>query len=97
MLRKIEMMHKLFGVNKKNLCKDCEHLIQVTKCSKRLYKCTIYGNTDSEASDWKIHNIACGLAPNNQYNGRNVIELVKRQSKPKRPLEPIPGQMKLFE
>lgn len=76
MLRKIDLMHKLFGVAD-GKCRDCCHFISGEYQSIRnLQKCGIYGMTHSAASDWAQRYNACGLF-NKETNRRNVIRLVK--------------------
>ena len=97
MLRKIDLMHYLFG-KADGKCKNCEHYKHLGKnqvCASALRKCEVYGITASEASDWKAGYDACGLFPNkeNPY-GRNIIEL--RIGAEKKTEEKIDGQMTLF-
>lgn len=93
-VRKIDMMHKLFGfsADDDDRCKDCCHL-QAHMMSRRYYKCECYGETASAASDWKVSNRACGLY-NGIYEGRPVIYTVKPEKPPE---SPIKGQIGLFD
>lgn len=52
----------------------------------------IYGNTNSEASDWRISWTAC-KAFNTVYSGRTVIRTVKRE----RDEEQMEGQMSIVD
>lgn len=97
MLKKIDKMHYLFGKSD-GKCKNCEHYKHWGKnqvCGKALRKCEVYGETASEASDWKAGYEACGLFPNkeNPYR-RDIIEL--RIGTEKKTEEQIDGQMTLF-
>lgn len=74
-VRKNDLMYQLFG-KVEGLCKDCEHYIGYRYHDYNRRKCDVYGDTRSEASDWKGSAQACGLYPDKPYNGRNVIELV---------------------
>ena len=63
MIRKTDAMHLLFGTDTMHTCADCDHL-----CSKlydrRYYKCEVYGDSNSEATDWAKRWTACGLINN---------------------------------
>ena len=92
-IRKIDLMHKMFGLSptEEDVCVKCKNFIH----NKGGYsKCKHYGYTHSEASDWKQKQRGCGLF-NQDYNGRKVIELVR----PGRRIEKseIEGQMTLFD
>ena len=91
--RKSELMYQLFG-KAEGQCKDCEHFTSYRYHDYRYRKCTVYGCTASEASDWAGKWQACGLYPDKEYNGRNVIELV-RGGKTKEQVQ-VDGQMDLF-
>ena len=74
--RKIALMHELFGRNEKYCCAECDHFRKINYHDKTYRKCEAYGLTRSEATDWKASNVACGLAPDKTYMGRNVVEMV---------------------
>lgn len=94
-IRKIELMHRLFGRTEGRSCGDCENLVTEDYRGKKYRKCMAYGDTSSEASDWVKHYPACGIY-NTEYHGRPVIELVKRRSPETKPdEEPIEGQMQM--
>lgn len=88
--KKHDLMYQLFG-KADGLCKDCEHYIAFRYHDYNRRKCEVYGDTRSEASDWKGKAQACGLYPDKPYNGRNVIELV-HGGKPKEDIQ-IDGQI----
>ena len=58
--RKIEAMHRLFGVVIGKTCKECPHLVRHDYRGFKGYKCCIYGESHSEATDWRIGWTACG-------------------------------------
>ena len=95
-IRKIDLMHKLFGLspNDGETCKTCQHLIEVGN-NRKYYKCFCYGNTHSEASDWRVGYRACGNY-NRHYEGRKIIELVKPDRR-EQDHQTIPGQMSIFD
>ena len=86
--QKAKRMYKRFGkITDGRRCKDCDNLIKVEHGNHRVYKCLVYGNTHSEASDWKISNTACGMF-DKDYIGRPIIELREKR-------EQIEGQLVL--
>ena len=93
MLRKIQLMHQMFGISEQNKCKDCCHFITERYRGKNYHKCKIYGQTNSEASDFRCSYTACGLY-NRPYDGD--VEIISIRPK-KDAEEPIEGQMRLFE
>ena len=92
--RKIDAMHERFGTSN-HLCKGCCHLVKHTH-QYVYYKCRAYGLSASEATDWKLSSVACGL-----YNKplpplfTPVIELLKHTGR-KQLDKPIDGQIGLF-
>lgn len=89
MKKKIELMHELFGKIESHRCKECIHMPH--RNEKNCYqKCEVYGNTNSESSDWAKSYIACGMF-NKEYNGNPVI---KMRTKEKRNIV-IDGQMSI--
>lgn len=95
-LRKIDLMHKFFGICEGHTCRECSNLVE-KRFNGRVYrKCRLYGETTSEASDWALRYLACGKF-NTPYTGRPIIELVttartKQEEAQRIELE---GQMKL--
>ena len=80
MARKIEAMYKLFGRytgKQSKQCKDCCNFIR-KEYNRTYFKCLVYGDTDSEATDWRASYEACGMFNNRSYTGNKIIELVKR-------------------
>lgn len=92
--RKIDLMHKLFGKSE-GLCKECCNYTRYSYRDKAYRKCIAYGVTASEATDWKASYQACGLF-NREYNGKDVIRLVKNGIAKRLIAEPIEGQESLF-
>lgn len=95
-LRKIDLMHKFFGICEGHTCGECSNLVEGTYRSKLLRKCKVYGLTHSAASDWAKRYLACGMF-NKEYNGRPNIELVKpaRTKQEEAQRIELEGQMKL--
>lgn len=95
-MRKIELMHKLFGRSKQGLlCRECSHFYRRKASDTTVRKCEVYGDSCSEATDWNASYMGCGLAPDIPYTGSPVVKMVtpERQKKPE--LE-IDGQISLF-
>lgn len=95
-LRKINLMHFLFGKVESHKCRDCSNLITGRYHDKTFRKCRVYGLTHSEASDWAVKYTACGMF-NKQYSGRPIIALVKHNSSRSMAEEPLDGQIKMEE
>ena len=90
--QKISRMYRHFGESQSGKkCKDCSNLIRVERGNHRVSKCLVYGDTFSEASDWKRSHKACGML-NQSYDGRPIIEIYEPRSKAD---EQIEGQMVL--
>ena len=90
--QKISRMYRHFGESQSGLkCKDCSNLIRVERGNHRVSKCLVYGDTFSEASDWKRSHKACGMI-NHEYDGRPIIEIYEPRHKTD---EQIEGQMEL--
>jgi len=90
--QKISRMYRRFGESQSGLkCKDCSNLIRVERGNHRVSKCLVYGDTFSEASDWKRSHYACGML-NQYYDGRPIIEICEPRRKAD---EQIEGQMVL--
>ena len=96
MRRKIDEMHYRFGTLSGKFCEDCSNLIKGRYHGMYLRKCTVYGATHSEASDWRKKYEACGLY-NKPWSGNEVIRTLKHSGKPKPTEEPMEGQMEIGE
>ena len=97
MRRKIELMHEIYGEGE-GVCKDCKFLLHLSHHDKSYYKCSMYGESASEATDWRCKSPACGLKnikSDTLKNIRPLIHLIKHKGN-KKPVDPIQGQMTLF-
>ena len=90
--RKIEAMHLRFGVLPDKRCDNCANLIQGDYHGIHLRKCTVYGATHSEATDWRKKYVACGMY-DQEYHGRPIIELLKSAPRKVDEEQPINGQI----
>ena len=95
-VRKIDAMHARFGALPDKRCEDCDHLIKGYCGNTFVRKCTVYGATHSEASDWRKKYVACGLF-NKPWTGGKIIEACKREMREKKMDEivPLDGQIGL--
>lgn len=97
-LRKIELMHRLFGKTEGHTCRECCNLVEGRYHDRILRKCKVYGLTHSEASDWAKRWLACGMF-NKPWDKEPVIRQVvpERKKKEEPDSEPIEGQLSITE
>lgn len=95
-LKKIDLMHKFFGICEGHTCGECSNLVEKPYNGRVYRKCRLYGETTSEASDWAKRYLACGKF-NTPYHGRHIIELVTtaRTNREEAQRIELEGQMKL--
>ena len=82
--RKIEAMHRLYGKDTGGgICADCHHLIRCAAGKRSVYKCVLYGNTASEATDWRLRWQACMLINHDPEieDWEPVMERIRREPK----------------
>lgn len=91
--RKIDAMHRRFGVCILHKCKDCDHLISGRYHDHIYHKCELYGLTHSEATDWRLSYQACGMynMPVDMDRVTPMIYQIRRSPKPD---IPINGQVR---
>ena len=95
MTRKIDEMHRRFGALADKRCEDCSNLIKRKYNTVYFRKCTVYGATHSEASDWRKKYVACGMF-NQEWRGPEIIRTLRNSGMPK-PEQPLEGQISLLE
>lgn len=94
--KKIDLMHLIYGSAESGQCKDCPHFVEGYYHDKKLMKCTVYGLTHSEATDWRKKYPACGLI--NLPFPENDNRIIDRIKTGKMRLEkPIFGQITMEE
>lgn len=91
-VRKIDAMHRLYGCGV-GKCRDCPHIIRKT-WNRTYYKCLVYGDSNSEATDWRASYPACGLI--DKPFPEDEIRVVKRLNY-ERDSEVLPGQISMDE
>lgn len=93
MVRKIDLMHREFGITESHTCGECCNMERYRYRSRIYKKCRVYGCTNSEASDWALGWGACGMF-GKEYNGTEIIKMIS-QKKAKTEM-PVDGQIGLF-
>lgn len=94
-IRKIDLMHRMFGVCEGNKCGECSNMVE-HRYDKVYRKCTVYGVSSSEATDWAKRWTACGMF-NQNYDGGDIKCLVRRGSADKESEEPMEGQYSFYD
>ena len=94
-LRKIALMHRLFGVCDGHACRECSNLVKVRYHDRILTKCKVYGLTHREASDWAGRWQACGMF-NKTWDKHPVMrEVVTERKRKDADNTPLEGQISL--
>ena len=94
-LRKIDLMHRLFGVADGNACRECSNFVKGKYHDRTLCKCRVYGMTHSEASDWAGRWQDCGMF-NRAWDKQPVIrEVVQERKRKEADNAPLDGQISL--
>lgn len=95
-LRKIALMHRIFGVSDGHVCRECSNFVQGRYHDRVLRKCQVYGLTHSEASDWAGRWQACGMF-NKLWDKQPIIKEVKptRTKQEDAQRLPLEGQMSM--
>lgn len=87
--RKIDAMHYYYGFGD-GCCSECQHFVKKT-FGKTYHKCLVYGNSNSESTDWRCSYPACGLIDKPFPHGESRIATqLTRKAQEERP---VPGQM----
>ena len=92
-LRKIALMHRLFGVCEGHACRECSNLVKGRYHDRILTKCKVYGMTHSEASDWAGRWQACGAFNQAINRGPIIRDVVPDRRKNETDSSPLDGQM----
>lgn len=91
-------MHAMYGTDvEERICADCPHLINIVR-DKIYYKCTLYGVSNSEATDWRRKWQACALLDHDPDPDNFVPVLERLKHMPRSRLDkPINGQISIAE
>ena len=90
-LRKIDAMHYYYG-HGCGKCGNCPHF-RAKVFDRTYHKCLVYGDSNSEATDWRKGYPACGLIdkPFPEDETRIVTRIIAKV----REETPIPGQVQM--
>ena len=69
--RKTNEMYLRFGRVPDRRCKECKNLRKYRMRDGSYTKCTVYGDSRSEATDWSGRYLACGMF-NRDYDGTPI-------------------------
>ena len=94
-IRKIDLMHREFGKEDGKLCKECSNFLRTRWRSKTYRKCAVYGDTCSEATDWKASYPACGMF-NKEWSGGDVVRAVGTKACRQNTVAQLDGQLELW-
>ena len=90
--RKINAMHKQFGLCWGKYCRECDHFISGEWRGKQYHKCKLYGMSHSEATDWRLSWMACGMF-NVPVDIDRINPVYKTLSNKREPEPQLEGQM----
>lgn len=94
-LRKIALMHRIFGICEGHACRECSDFVKRKYHDRTLCKCRVYGMTHSEASDWAGRWQACGMF-NRTWEKQPVMrEVVPERKQKEADSTPLEGQISL--
>ena len=91
-MRKIEAMYHYFG-HGEGKCGDCSNLCTY-KASHTWHKCKIYGESNSEATDWAKKWQACGMKNKDPTGITPIVKLTRFKDREEVQVE---GQINLFD
>lgn len=91
-LRKIALMHRLFGASDGHTCRECSNFAKGKYHDRTLCKCRVYGMTHSEASDWAGRWLACGAFNRTIDRGPIIRDVVPDRKQKEADNTPLDGQ-----
>lgn len=92
--RKIEAMYAAYG-RSSHLCKECCHFVR-KEYARMYFKCKAYGDSNSEATDWRANWMACGLFGKPLRDFVPMVDRLKHSGR-KAPDVPLVGQISIFD
>lgn len=93
--RKLEAMHRTYGMVEGMHCGDCPHLVR-KEWGRHYFKCKGYGDTNCGSTDWAKSWGACGLITQEDISMYlPMVEQVKHSPRGKAVEEQIPGQVEM--
>ena len=95
-MKKIDLMYAIFGVDPQcRKCRDCLCLVQISPNSRAYYKCNVYGESSSEATDWAGKWMACGRFGKPLEQGERAVLWVTKGNKDNSREGQLPGQIRM--
>ena len=92
-MKPIDIMHREFGIHSPpEKCKTCSNLI-MNQRNRRWYKCSVWGESCCEVSDWRLKWDACGMY-NKEYDWIPVKDYMKHRPWKTEDVQ-VEGQMEL--
>lgn len=93
-MKKLDLMHLLFGVEARGRrCRDCPCLVRcVAPTGRASYKCTVYGVSCGESTDWAVKWTACGRFGKPLEKGEYSVMHLRRRGPRATAPEVLPGQ-----
>lgn len=89
MEKKIDAMYAIYGRGV-GICGNCPHFKE-TFFDTNYFKCSVYGMSRSESTDWRKKWNACGLIDKHfPVSDRRIVETIRARQEEEKPL---PGQM----
>lgn len=98
--RKITAMHREYGKDIAHKCADCPNLCihaAMSSTGRTHYKCRVYGESFSEATDWTKRWKACGMYGHPASKGDTPLFERLKHAKRKADVEPLDGQISMWE
>ena len=94
--RKIEAMYRKFGPGPEGAnCRTCDNCIRHIPTDHHYWKCTQYGVTSGESTDWRVSWPACGCY-NRESGEIPVIEQLKHAPRAVLKRTECDGQITMF-
>ena len=95
-MKKIDLMYATFGVDPQcRKCKDCPCLVRVSTTGRAYYKCSVYGQSSSTATDWAGKWMACGRFGKPLEQGERTVLWVTKGDKGNSGEGQLPGQIRM--
>lgn len=94
-IRKIDLMHRIFGVSDGHTCRECSNLVKGRYHDRIITKCKVYGMTHSKATDWAGRWLACGAFNREISRGPVFREAIPARKRKEVENTPIEGQVRM--
>lgn len=94
MSRPVEKMYQLYGMEKGKRCGDCKHFLRQSYRGKTYFKCSLYGCSNCQSTDFRVSYDACGMY-NKTRDPKQDKPIVKMRMQ--NDTEQIDGQMSLAD